>query len=226
MGNREELDQHSMPITSPPNCSLFPIPYSLGILGGTFDPIHTGHLIIAEEARCRFGLDKVIFVPAGIPPHKPDEPISDREHRYKMTALAIEDNPAFEISRIEIERQGPSYSVDTLTEFKRIYGEDTCLYFIMGMDSILEILTWHEPEKLIKLTKIVAAARPGYSIDDVKQKLPSEFLAWTVFLETPGIYISSTDLRKRAAAGMSIKYLVPRAVEEYIIENKLYKADK
>lgn len=197
----------------------------LGIMGGTFDPVHIGHLIIAEESRYRFGLDKVIFIPAAVPPHKPDQPITNKEDRFRMTALAIEDNPAFEISRIEFDRPGPSYTVDTLEELKRIYGEDTSLYLITGADTILEILTWYQPQKLIELCEIIAAVRPGYDISEVRNRLPQEFLDRTKLLEVPGVNISSTELRTRIVSEMPIKYLVPKAVEEYIMQNKLYRTD-
>jgi nicotinate-nucleotide adenylyltransferase len=198
----------------------------IGVMGGTFDPIHIGHLIIAEESRYRFELERVIFVPAGIPPHKPSEPISGREDRYKMTVLAIEDNPAFEASRVEIDRPGPSYTVDTLTEFKRIYGEETRLFFITGADAILQILTWHRPENLRCMCKFIAATRPGYDLREVERRLPQEFLDQIIFLEVPGVHISSTELRMRAGSGMPIKYLVPAAVESYIINNGLYRVEK
>jgi nicotinate-nucleotide adenylyltransferase len=194
-------------------------------MGGTFDPIHIGHLIIAEESRYRFQLDKVIFIPAGIPPHKPDQPITDKEDRYRMTVLATEDNPAFETSRVEMDRPGPSYMVDTLAEIKRTYGEETRLYLITGADTILEILTWHQPEQLVRMCELIAATRPGYDLAQVEKRLPGEFVERTIFFEMPGVNISSTELRKRVADGIPIRYLVPKAVEEYIIENKLYKAD-
>lgn len=198
----------------------------IGIMGGTFDPIHTGHLIIAEEARYRFGLEKVIFIPTGTPPHKPNQPTTDAEIRFEMTVLATRDNPAFETSRIEIDRPGFSYTVDTLAEFKSIFGENTRLYLITGADAILEILTWHKPEKLLGMCELIAAARPGYDLKDVAKRLPKEFLDSTIFLEVPGISISSTELRDRIARDMPIKYLVPRSVEEYIREKGLYKQDK
>jgi nicotinate-nucleotide adenylyltransferase len=227
-GESREEGVESMASQGPRPQTLDPRPETLaiGVMGGTFDPIHIGHLIIAEEARYRFQLDRVIFVPAGIPPHKPDEPITDREHRYQMTVLATQDNPAFETSRIEVERPGPSYTVDTLMEFKRIYGEETRLFFITGADAILEILTWHQPERLRFMCKFIAATRPGYNLGEVKRKLPKAYLEHIFFLEVPGVHISSTELRSRAAAGMPIKYLVPAAVEDYIIQNHLYRAEK
>ena len=196
----------------------------IGIIGGTFDPIHIGHLIIAEEARCQLKLDRMVFIPAGIPPHKPDQPKAGPEERYQMTVLATEDNPAFEVSRFEIDRKCPSYTVDTLEEFKRIYGEKARLFFITGADTIFEILTWYHPERLIEMCKLVAATRPGYNLQEVTERLPKEFIDQTI--ETPEIGISSTELRNRVAEGNSIKYLVPQAVENYIYQNGLYGAKK
>ncbi|MEN6521518.1 MAG: nicotinate-nucleotide adenylyltransferase [Armatimonadota bacterium] len=198
----------------------------IGIIGGTFDPIHLGHLIIAEEARYQFQLDRVIFIPAGVPPHKPDRPITDKEHRFDMTVLATEDNPAFEVSRIEIDRSGPSYAVDTLAELKKIYGNNTRLFFIIGADAILEILTWYKPEKLRCMCRFIATTRPGYRLSDVKKKLPEEYLERITFMDAPGVNVSATDLRNRAASGRPIKYMVPKAVEDYITDNKLYVVEK
>ncbi|MEN6371595.1 MAG: nicotinate-nucleotide adenylyltransferase [Armatimonadota bacterium] len=198
----------------------------IGIIGGTFDPIHIGHLIIAEEARYQFRLDRLIFIPAGVPPHKPNQPITDKEQRFNMTVLATEDNPAFEVSRIEIDRSGPSYAVDTLAELKKIYGNDTRLFFIIGADAILEILTWYEPEKLRCMCRFIATTRPGYRLSDVKKKLPEEYLERITFMDAPGVDISATDLRSRVASGRTIKYMVPKAVEDYIIDNKLYMVKK
>lgn len=197
--------------------------HRIGIIGGTFDPVHIGHLIIAEEAWYRLGLARVIFVPASVPPHKPDEPVSEREHRYRMTVLATEDNPAFEVSRMEFERPGPSYTVDTLAELKRLHGEDTELFFIMGADSVLEITTWHRPDEIVRLCTVVAAARPGYDLARAERSLPHEFLERIDFLEVPDIDISSTELRERVMAGVPIRYLIPPSVEKYIYENRLYR---
>lgn len=197
----------------------------IGIIGGTFDPIHIGHLIIAEESRIRLGLDKVIFIPAGAPPHKPDSPISDAEDRYNMTVLATRDNPHFEVSRMELERSGPSYTVDTIAELRREYGDEADLYFIMGADSVLDILLWYEPGKLLSMCKVVAAARPGYDTTEARRKLPREYLERIVFLhDSPEVSVSSTELRDRVASGIPIRYLVTPDVEDYIRENRLYRA--
>lgn len=198
----------------------------IGIMGGTFDPIHFGHLIIAEESRYRFQLERVLFIPAGNPPHKPDEPISNREDRFRMTELAIEGNPGFEMSDIEFKREGPSFTVDTLRELKTIYGEEASLFFITGADSILDIPKWYKPDEIVRLCTLIAAVRPGYDLKDVEQKLPKNYLTNIEFLETPEIDISSTEIRRRVATGEPIKYLLPLAVENYIFSKGLYKAVK
>ncbi|MDO8586602.1 MAG: nicotinate-nucleotide adenylyltransferase [Armatimonadota bacterium] len=195
---------------------------AIGIVGGAFDPVHYGHLIIAEESRLEFGLDKVYFVPAGIPPHKKDYEVSGAEHRYAMTLLATQSNPFFECPRMEIERPGPSFTVDTIEQFHDEMGEDTDLYFITGADAILEILTWHEPHRLLSMCKLIAATRPGYNLDELHERLPREFVEQTIFLETPGVHISSTELRNRVRNGKSIKYMLPEPVEAYIYSHGLY----
>jgi len=196
---------------------------AIGIMGGTFDPIHYGHLIIAEESRTVFRLDRVLFVTAGQPAHKKDYLVSDAEHRYSMTVLATSGNPFFECSRMEIERMGPSYAVDTVRQVRQDVGADAEMFFITGADAILEILTWHEPHRLRSMCKFIAATRPGYSLDELKSRLPTEFLDQIIFLETPGVHISSSDLRQRVRECRSIRYMVPEAVEDYIQEHTLYK---
>ena len=195
----------------------------IGIMGGTFDPIHYGHLVAAEEARWKFGLDVVIFVPAGQPPHKPPEGITDKEHRYNMVVLATCPNPHFLVSRVEIDRPGPSYAIDTVREFKKQFGQGTEIFFITGADAVLEILTWHEAEKLIELCDFIAATRPGYDLDAMYRKLPEKFLEHIHPLPIPGIAISSTEIRRRVREGLPIKYLVPEPVEQYILKHGLYR---
>ncbi len=194
----------------------------IGIIGGTFDPIHLGHLFIAEESRYRCGLDRVIFVPAGVPPHKPGEPITAAERRYSMTMLATEDNPAFEVSRIEIERPETSYTVNTLEAFREAQPDDE-LFFIMGADSVAELVTWYRPERIVELATVIAAARPGTDIERAKEDLPKSLRNRVIFLESPGLHISSTALRARASLGMPLRYLLHDRVEKYIIENELYR---
>lgn len=194
----------------------------LGVIGGTFDPIHLAHLIVAEEARTRFALDKVIFVPAGQPPHKPKHPVSEAVHRYAMAVLATACNPAFDVSRIEIEREGLSYSVDTIRSLKKAYGSDTEIRFIIGADEALDLPNWHEAESLPALARFVVAPRPGTDLAELKCRLPSRFYDALDFLPMPTIDISATNLRARVAAGESIKYLVPELVEAYIRKQRLY----
>lgn len=207
--------------------STFHTPHSaLGVMGGTFDPIHWAHLVMAEESKRRFELDKVLFIPAGEPPHKATYPVTSAEHRYAMTLLATAENPAFEVSRIEIERNGPSYSVDTIRQLKIEYGPDTGIYFIAGADEALDILTWHEAESLPELARFIVAPRPGFRLADLQERLPERFRAAMVELSMPPIDISSTELRARVAEGKSITYLVPDAVEAYIRKHKLYAHGK
>lgn len=199
----------------------------IGIIGGTFDPIHYGHLVNAEGARVEFGLDKVVFVPSGNPPHKKDYRVTDPEDRYLMTLLATITNPHFELSRLEIDRPGLSYTVDTIRECKAIYGDAVELYFITGADAILEILTWKNVGELITLCQFVAATRPGYSLTGLKRIVSiirqQEQKDFTVHcIEVPALMISSTDIRARVKKGQPIKYLLPEAVEDYIYKEKLY----
>jgi nicotinate-nucleotide adenylyltransferase len=193
----------------------------LGIMGGTFDPIHYGHLAIAEEAKEQFNLKRVIFIPCGHPPHKKAYPVSNPEDRYEMTRLAIADNRHFEIARIEIDRTGLSYSIDTITELRRLYpGAE--IYFITGADAVLEILSWKEPYRLVEQCRLIAVARPGYDMASFSEKVGSEFADKLLLLTGPAINISSTEIRRRVAAKTSIRYLLPEAVRAYIEEKGLY----
>ncbi|MCL5780829.1 MAG: nicotinate-nucleotide adenylyltransferase [Firmicutes bacterium] len=194
------------------------------LMGGTFDPIHYGHLVVAEEVRQKFGIQKVIFIPAARPPHKMDQEISEPHHRVNMTRLATASNRYFEVSTIEIERQGLSYTIDTVQEIKSIYKIET-VYFITGADAVLEILTWKEAEKLLNMCTFIAATRPGYNLNNLKEtlkSLPGEIFKKTLPLEVPALSISSSDIRQRVREGRSIKYLLPEPVEQYIKENKIY----
>lgn len=187
----------------------------IGILGGTFNPIHIAHLILAEEALFKLNLDKVIFVPAYIPPHKSVEGGLKPQDRLRMVELAIEDNPAFEVSTFEIDSKTKSYSIDTLKEFRKIYGDDAELYFITGSDLLKDLFSWKNVNEIFKMSKFIIANRPGYPVKDV----PSG--AETVVI-TP-IEVSSEDIRKRLKENRSIRYLVPERVRNYIIEHSLYK---
>ncbi len=191
----------------------------IGIMGGTFDPIHYGHLVTAEEVRVEFGLTDVIFVPSGSPPHKINRKITWAEHRYLMTVLATVTNLFFSVSRIEIDRKGPSFAIDTITQFRGIFGEDTELFFITGADAFLEMDKWYRAEDLVKMCRFVAATRPGYPIE----KIDTRFSKYIELIEVPALSISSTDIRKRVVENRSIKYLLPEAVEDYIFKNGLYR---
>jgi nicotinate-nucleotide adenylyltransferase len=195
----------------------------VGVMGGTFDPIHVGHLVTAEEVRVKFGLDEVVFVPCGIPPHKKGYEVTPAEHRYLMVVLATASNPHFIASRVEIDRAGPSYAIDTLRFFKQHYGEGTHLYFITGADAILEIMTWRDSEELFHLCRFVAATRPGYHLDELEKRLTAEQMAHVDVVTVPGIEISSTDVRQRVEAGLPIRYLVPASVEGYIYKCGFYQ---
>jgi nicotinate-nucleotide adenylyltransferase len=196
------------------------------IMGGTFDPIHFGHLAAAEAVREKLNCQKVIFIPSGNPPHKKGRILSDPIHRYTMTVLAAYSNPYFEISDIEINRNGYSYTLDTIKQLQNYYGKDVELLFITGADALMEIDTWHKPGELLKLCKFVAVTRPGYDKARLEQKLSclqSKYNNELFIVDVPGLNISSTDIRKRLTVGTSIKYLVPEAVEQYIYKHGLYK---
>ena len=195
----------------------------LGIMGGTFDPIHYGHLLMAEEARTAFALDEVVFVPNGRPAHKKAYAVSSPEDRYAMTLLATSTNPCFSCSRIEIERPGPSYTIDTLRAYRQRYPELDALYFITGADAVLEILTWHEYDKLAQECRFIAVTRPGFVLERLAEIADAEFLHRVLFLPIPALEISSTDIRRRVREGRSIKYLTPEPVEAYLTRQGLYR---
>lgn len=194
----------------------------IGIMGGTFNPIHFGHLVAAEAARVGFSLDKVIFIPSGSPPHKQSQANKNAQHRLIMTLLATIDNPYFDISSMEIDRGGYSYTFDTIGELQKIYGEATQIYFITGADAILDICSWKNAEQLIERCVFIAATRPGFNLKGV-ESLPPQFVRNIKLIEVPALSISSTDIRTRFAAGKSIRYLLPEIVEQYIIKHKLYQ---
>jgi nicotinate-nucleotide adenylyltransferase len=201
-----------------------PLIRRLGILGGTFDPIHHGHLVAAEEARHQLELDQVLFVPAGTPPHKPGRPVSPNHHRLLMLALAIADKPYFAISRVDVDRPGPCYTTDTLELLRAEWGPAPIFFFIEGADSLADILTWHQPQRLIELCELAVVERPGVELDlpGLDQQLPG-LAARLHLVRMPRLEISSSDLRARVRAGRSISYLVPAAVEAYILEHQLYQ---
>lgn len=197
----------------------------LGVMGGTFDPVHYAHLVMAEEARSRFGLDRVLFIPAGQPPHKQDYQVSHAEHRYAMVLLSTGSNPFFDVSRVEIEREGPSYSVDTVRYLKDTYGPDTQIYFILGADEALDLPNWHEAKVLATMVQFVTAPRPGFDIAELRTRLPANFYSKIEFLPITPMDISSTEIRARVKMGRSIRYLVTTEVEAYICKHRLYFED-
>ncbi len=187
----------------------------VGILGGTFDPPHNGHIAIANAALGELGLDKVIFIPVGIPPHKPRQIMASSDDRIQMLRRAIENYPQFEISRIEIDRPGPSYTADTLEQLHSLFS-GTELVLIIGADNILEIEGWHEPDRIFGLATIAAANRPGFAPD-------GKYVNRVTYFNMPPAKISSTLVRERIKAGKSIAGLVPAGVGDYIANNGLYK---
>ncbi len=182
-------------------------------MGGTFDPIHYGHLVTAQEACYQFDLDKVIFMPTGNPPHKQRNDILPAKQRFLMTSMAIADNEAFDISDLEVKNELPSYTVDTLTKLKEVFVESE-FYFITGADAIADISTWKDPQKAAALTKFVAASRPGFSLKPGVE---------VIELEVPALAISSTDIRQRVKEGRPFRYLLPDKVWRYIVSKELYK---
>ena len=199
-----------------------------GLLGGTFDPIHYGHLVIAEEVRTGLDLAEMVFVPAGQPPHKPGKTITEARYRLAMLELAIASNPHFTISTVEIERPGPSYTVDTLRLLHEQWGEETEIYFVIGWDSLEELTTWYNPRGVLEqLTYLVAVHRPGYVEevgyrDQMEERLPG-LKQHLLTIPAPQLEISATDLRMRVAEGRPIKYQTPEAVEQYILQHGLYR---
>ena len=200
----------------------------LGVFGGTFDPIHLGHLILAEQARERLRLDEVLFLPAAAPPHKQSREITSGARRLEMVELAIAGNACFSASDLEWRREGLSYTVDTLREL-RIERPDACLFLLLGADSLHDLPQWHQPEEIARLARIAVVERPGSPPIDVRALAPplTDEQAAAVaehLVPIPLIEISSTAIRQRAAAGRSIRYLVPPAVEAYIDAHGLYRS--
>ncbi len=196
----------------------------IGVFGGTFDPVHIGHLIIAEEARLRLGLSQVVFVPAGDPWFKYDRALSHMTHRLEMIKLAIASNPHFTVSTVDLDRAGPSYSVDTLTDLKRELGEAANFYLILGLDTMAQFAEWREPRRIIERCYVVAAKRPGatdLNLEALERSIPGVSRR-LIILDNPQIGISSSEIRERVAKGLSIHNLVPDAVERYIREHGLY----
>lgn len=200
----------------------------IGVYGGTFDPVHLGHLIIAEEARLKLNLEKVLFAPARNPWMKAKWAISSPRRRLAMLKLAIRSNPFFHISTVDLENPGPSFTVNTLSALKKEYGDSSNLYFILGVDSLRDVPYWRDPHNIVKYGKMVAMPRPGFeALDwDVLEKAVPNARDNITLLNGPLIDISSTEVRRRVSQGMSIRYLVPEAVESYIYETGLYRPSR
>lgn len=190
----------------------------IGLMGGTFNPIHLGHLKIASKVLDCLGLAKVIFVPSGNPPHKQLKDITDASHRLKMIELAIDRDNRFGVSDMEVKREGKSYTLDTIKQAKALYSADTDVYFITGADMALDLPNWKDPLEILSISHVVAVERPGFSL----KKLEESYKNKIITLEGISIDISSTDIRKRIKRGESIKDLVPESVEKYIRDNNLY----
>ena len=196
---------------------------AIGLMGGTFDPIHYGHLLVAEQARQQYQLSEVIFVPNDIPPHKKDYEVSSAEHRYAMAVIATADNPYFRVSREEIDRPGPSYSIDTIRAFRQQLGPEVRLYFITGADAILDILTWRQPQDIVAECQLIAAHRPGFDLQQMAAVLGAELAKQVEMFTMPALDISSTVIRQRVMQGQSIRYLTVPSVVNYIHKAGLYQ---
>ena len=222
----------------------------IGIMGGTFDPIHLGHLRAAEEIYWAFGLDRIIFVPAARPPHKEEGVVASALHRYEMVSLATVFTPYFTVSPIELQREGKSYSVETVREFQKMAGPDTRLYFVVGVDAFLEMSAWREAEELLALTRVIVTARPGWRLDEVERLLTPDqrrLLGQPTFrylkvgeidpdrvekdlpprqvllVEVVSLDIASREIRQLVEEGRSIRHLVPDTVAAYMAKNRLYR---
>lgn len=199
------------------------VTYRLGIMGGTFDPIHNGHLVAAEQAFDDLGLDVVVFMPAGQPAFKQNKRVTAGEDRYAMTLLATSDNPHFLASRFEVDRQGVTYTAETLELLSSMYPDNVELYFITGADAIAEIVTWRDAHKIARLAHLVGATRPGYDLRHAREAISQSHLNFDVtYLEVPALAISSSYLRARVEADQSLRYLTPDQVTGYIHKHHLY----
>jgi nicotinate-nucleotide adenylyltransferase len=197
---------------------------NIGVLGGTFDPIHMGHLKVAEEARDRLNLAQTLFMPAGQPWLKLNNAISPAQHRLEMVRLALADKPYFKLSTMEIERAGPTYTVDTIAELQAQLGAGDEIFFILGWDNLTQFPQWHQPARLIKMCRLVAVPRVDYPVPDLDslEVVLAGLSQRVILLDEPRIDISASEIRRRVARGLSIHHLVPQPVERYIIEHRLY----
>jgi nicotinate-nucleotide adenylyltransferase len=192
-------------------------------MGGTFDPIHHGHLVAASEVQAWFDLDEVVFVPTGDPWQKSDRVVSPAEHRYLMTVIATASNPRFTVSRVDIDRDGPTYTIDTLRDLRDLHP-DADLYFITGADALAEIFTWRATDDLFALAQFVGVTRPGHEMDpETLAAIPADRVT---MVEIPAMAISSTDCRDRTRRGEPVWYLVPDGVVQYIAKHHLYRKDE
>ena len=191
----------------------------IAIMGGTFNPIHYAHLLSAEEVRDGLGYDKILFIPSARPPHKDSRDIIDPEHRYQMTLLATSDNANFEVSRIELDRVGPSFAIQTIKELQISYGEECDLAFIIGADSLIDFKIWKDYDEILDICRFIATTRPNYCLD----KVPSDLRDRVKYFSITGVDISATQIRERIRAGHSIRYLVPMPVWDYIERHQLYR---
>jgi nicotinate-nucleotide adenylyltransferase len=201
------------------------VPRRIGILGGTFDPPHVGHLWLATLAADAIGLDRVLFMPAAQPPHKGGDQVTKATDRLLMTRLAVAGDDLFELTLIEMERPGPSYTIDSVDELRRTYGTDATLYLLMAADSLSQIDTWREPDALLERIEWAVGPRPGTALPE-RSALEERFGANASrihLLAGPSLDVSSSDIRRRVAGGHAIRYLVPRGVEEFIVERGLYR---
>ena len=187
-------------------------------MGGTFDPIHHGHLVAASEVADRFDLDEVVFVPTGQPWQKDDRSVSRAEDRYLMTVIATASNPRFQVSRVDIDRGGPTYTVDTLRDLRTHYGPQSQLFFITGADALEKILSWKDLDQVFEFARFIGVTRPGFELTDAH--LPADTVS---LIQVPAMAISSTDCRERTAAGEPVWYLVPDGVVQYIAKRGLYR---
>jgi nicotinate-nucleotide adenylyltransferase len=190
----------------------------VGIMGGTFDPIHNGHLVAASEVASRFLLDEVVFVPTGQPWQKANYDVSAAEDRYLMTVIATASNPRFHVSRVDVDREGPTYTVDTLRDMRAVYGPKVDLFFITGADALDKILSWKDADQIFEVAHLVGVTRPGFVLSDAH--LPG---ATVSLVQVPAMAISSTDCRRRVAEGQPVWYLVPDGVVQYIAKRHLYR---
>ncbi len=191
-------------------------------MGGTFDPVHYGHLVTAEEALVQFNLDRVVFMPTGRPVRKTHRHVSSSEDRYLMTVIATASNPDFEVSRMEVDRPGDTYTVDTMTALRDTYGGRAELFFITGADAVREILTWKDAARFAGLCTFIAATRPGFELDSPAAGPESEARPAVETMEVPALAISSSDIQLRVRERRPLRYLLPEAVASYIHKNGLY----